>query len=268
MTVWRRRQDVPANPLTEDRKRLIQVYMDADEEEARRRALEDGGRQRRDREQARQPKAAEGQTQRVAEAQPPETTARNPAILVEAVPDESAAEAARRFAAAVEKACDQARQEAEEEMARRVAAAVEEARVEARREAAEDAARLFAEVEDLVRRQAAEQAKHEVAAAEKQAHREAAEDAAQRIAATEEVRRETREPVEKATPDAYSVEPVVPEAVEEPESGATVEDDAQDDSGEVLPLHKWVQSAKRSEESAGRDWAHALLDNRLHSQSD
>ena len=36
MTTWLRRQEVPAKPLTEDRRRLVRSYMDAEEEEDRR----------------------------------------------------------------------------------------------------------------------------------------------------------------------------------------------------------------------------------------
>src|SRR5438046_8072119 len=57
MTAWLRREDEPAKPLTEDRKRLVQSYMDAEEETARREAIEERQRQLHIREQARPPAA-------------------------------------------------------------------------------------------------------------------------------------------------------------------------------------------------------------------
>src|ERR1700757_3142776 len=104
MTAWPRRQDTPANPLTEDRKRLVHSYMDAEEEQARREAIEERERQSRIREQA--PRAAS--PERV--QQQPEGAA--PLRVVdEAVERELADEAARQVAAAEE----QARREMEQE---------------------------------------------------------------------------------------------------------------------------------------------------------
>src|SRR5438067_3388427 len=112
MTAWLRREDEPAKPLTEDRKRLVQSYMDAEEETARREAIEERQRQLHIREQARPP-AAKLHAVTPAEIPP-----------AEALPDETAEEAARLVADAEERA----RREAGEVAARQIEAAQEQAR--------------------------------------------------------------------------------------------------------------------------------------------
>src|SRR4051794_481411 len=120
MTAWPRRENEPAKPLTEDRKRLVQSYMDAEEETARREAIEERERQFYVREQARRP-AAQGTTlHAVAPAesgQAGEETVPQSIALTEAVPDETAEESARLFADAEERA----RREAGEGAARQIA---------------------------------------------------------------------------------------------------------------------------------------------------
>src|SRR4051812_13641959 len=108
MTAWLRRQDEPAKPLTEDRKRLVQSYMDAEEETARREAIEERQRQLHIREQAQQ-SPAQGATLRA--VAPPETrrqagedTAPQSLAPAEAVADETAEEAARLVADTEERA--------------------------------------------------------------------------------------------------------------------------------------------------------------------
>src|SRR6266550_3192598 len=120
MTAWLRREDEPAKPLTEDRKRLVQSYMDAEEETARREAIEERQRQLHIREQARPPAA------KLHAVTPAETP---PA---EALPDETARQ--------IEAAQERARRWADQEVRRRVAVAVGEARKEVRRELFEEVA--------------------------------------------------------------------------------------------------------------------------------
>src|SRR2546423_12862941 len=110
MTAWLRREDEPAKPLTEDRKRLVQSYMDAEEETARREAIEERERQLHIREQA-GPPAAKLHAVTPAETPP-----------AEALPDETAEEAA------IADAEERARREAGEEAARQIEAAQERAR--------------------------------------------------------------------------------------------------------------------------------------------
>src|SRR5690242_8429889 len=104
MTGWRRRQEVPVEPLTEDRRRLVHSYMDAEEEKVRREAIEERERLARIREQARRPAAELGaaeQADAAAEARGKlgQGTAGQSSVLAEAVAGETPAEAARRFAA-------------------------------------------------------------------------------------------------------------------------------------------------------------------------
>jgi len=102
MTAWPRRENEPAKPLTEDRKRLVQSYMDAEEETARREAIEERQRQLHIREQARPPAAQGATLHAVAPAetrgQAGEETVPQSIALTEAVPDETAEESARLFA--------------------------------------------------------------------------------------------------------------------------------------------------------------------------
>src|SRR5260370_19672436 len=85
MSGWLRGREGPAEPLTEDRRRLVHSYMDAEEEEARREAIEERERSARIREQARRPLAepgAEEQADAAAEARgkPAEGTAGEPRV--------------------------------------------------------------------------------------------------------------------------------------------------------------------------------------------
>jgi hypothetical protein len=43
---------------------------------------------------------------------------------------------------------------------------------------------------------------------------------------------------------------------------AAADREATDDSGKVLPLHRWVQTATQSARESAADWPHALLTNR------
>src|SRR2546423_8887102 len=110
MTAWLRREDEPAKPLTEDRKRLVQSYMDAEEETARREAIEERQRHLHIREQARPPAA------KLHAVTPAETP---PA---EALPDETAEEAATADAE------ERVRRGGGEEAARPIGAAEERGR--------------------------------------------------------------------------------------------------------------------------------------------
>src|SRR5207248_2992909 len=177
MTAWLRREDEHAKPLTEDRKRLVQSYMDAEEETARREAIEERQRQLHIREQARPPAA------KLHAVTPAETP---PA---QAVPDETAGEAARLVADAEERA----RREAGEEAARQIAEAEGQARRRADEEgerrgsaAIEEVAQQASAVEEQVRKEAAEEAARQIAAAEEQFRREVSEEAARQAVAVEE----------------------------------------------------------------------------------
>src|SRR5947207_12071413 len=160
MTAWLRREEEPAKPLTEERKRLVQSYMDAEEETARREAIEEGQRQLHIREQAPRPAAQGPKLHAVASAetrgQAGEDTVPQSIAPAQAVPDETAEEAAKLVADAVERARreasevaarqieaaqERARRWADQEVRRRVAVAVEEAREEVRQELSEEAAR-------------------------------------------------------------------------------------------------------------------------------
>src|SRR3954468_352358 len=184
MTAWPRRENEPAKPLTEDRKRLVQSYMDAEEETARREAIEERERQFYVREQARRPAAQGATLHAVAPAesgQAGEETVPQSIALTEAVlPDETAEESARLFADAEERARreageaaarqiaetqERARRWADQEVRRRVAVAVEEAREEVRRELSEEAGRRAPLAEEQARREAAGEGAEQIAAA-------------------------------------------------------------------------------------------------------
>src|SRR5207244_9041639 len=120
MTAWLRREDEPAKPLTEDRKRLVQSYMDAEEETARREAIEERQRQLHIREHARPPAAklhavAPAETR----GQAGEDTVPQSIASAVAVPNETAEETAQLVADAEERA----RREAGEVAARQIEAA-------------------------------------------------------------------------------------------------------------------------------------------------
>src|SRR5579862_3940699 len=171
MTLWRRRQEAPAQPLAEDRKRLVHSYMDAEEERTRREELEQRDRQTAVREQTRSPRATLVAVSAVEpQRSPVGDQGALPVNLVEALQREAAEEAARRIAAAEERA----RREATEEAALQIAAATERMQ----REATEEARRATEEVEQRV-----------AAAVEKardQARRELLKETAQQVAAAEE----------------------------------------------------------------------------------
>src|SRR5437773_1806815 len=155
MTAWLRREDEPAKPLTEDRKRLVQSYMDAEEETARREAIEERQRQLHIREQARPP-AAKLHAVTPAETPPaealPDETAEEAARLVADAEERARREAGEVAARQIEAAQEQARRWADQEVRRRVAVAVEEAREEVRRELSEEAARKAPLAEEQARR--------------------------------------------------------------------------------------------------------------------
>src|SRR5205807_153117 len=146
MTAWLRRKDVPAQPLAEDRKRLVRSYMDADEETARRQAIEERERQTQVRapvrgvpneDRARPDADSGGKTQGKAAGESElraddfsdavlreavKQAARQVAAVEERVQRQAAEEVARQVAAAEE----HTRRAADEEVEQRVAAAVEE----------------------------------------------------------------------------------------------------------------------------------------------
>ena len=77
--------------------------------------------------------------------------------------------------------------------------------------------------------------------------------------------------VEEVTASVATLEPEVHEALEETPTPivAVGEDNEKDASGEVLPLHKWIQSATQSDdESAAADWPHLLLSRRRPPRSE
>src|SRR5205823_4930313 len=157
MTAWLRREDEPAKPLTEDRKRLVQSYMDAEEETARREAIEERQRQLHIRDQARPP-AAKLHAVTPAETPPaealPDETAEEAARLVADAEERARREAGEEAARQIEAAQERARRWADQEVRRRVAVAVGEAREEVRRELFEEVAQQASAAEEQVRREA------------------------------------------------------------------------------------------------------------------
>jgi hypothetical protein len=246
MTGWRRQRDAPAKPLTEDRKRLVRSYMDAEEAEARREAIDELERQSRIREQARR-EAEAGAKQHVEAAAAAggigaEDTVPQSNVRVEAVRREAAEETARQVATAVE----QARREADEEAARQVAAAVEQARREADEEARHRIAAAAQQERAQARDRAAEEATHLEAVAVKRAREQGRQKAAERVVrggagAAEQPPRETAEEAPRQ---------VV----------AAAEDRARDNSTEGLPVYEWVQAATQQvDASEPADWTRDLL---------
>jgi hypothetical protein len=223
MSVWRRREPDPDTPLTEARKELVHSYMDAEESESRRRAVERFELQSRLREQART--AAAGDATRQAATTPThavEDTRRDD----DAYPED---DVARLVAAAAAAAREEGRREADEETAKQVAVAVEQAL----REAKEETVRQLAE-------------------AVARARNEAAETATRRGAVPAEPTPEpVREP-ELSEPTA----PLASEADTEP----TAEQPAEQSSIEGLPLSERIEAATRPDEATARvDWTRELV---------
>ena len=207
MAAWRREQPEPVVSLTEDRKSLIHSYMDAEEAEAHREAIEELERQSRiDAEsrgaaaeeaarqyattasEARRDAAEDTVRQSIAAAkqarrQIAEEAAQQAATAAEEARREVEEEVARQVAAAAERAREQARRDVSEEAARQVAAAVEAARREASEEAARQVAAATARARERARQDVSEEAARQVAAAIEAAHREASEEAAREVAA-------------------------------------------------------------------------------------
>src|SRR2546428_10610336 len=108
MSAGLRGEEEPAKPLTEDRKRLVQSYMDAEEETARREAIEERQRQLHIREQARPPAAQGPKLHAVAPAEtrgPAGEETGPPSVApAGAKPGETAEEAAKLVSAAGERA--------------------------------------------------------------------------------------------------------------------------------------------------------------------
>jgi hypothetical protein len=77
---------------------------------------------------------------------------------------------------------------------------------------------------------------------------------------------------EEVASNAGTIEPEASEAVDQAPppiaAAAAAEDGTPDSSGDVLPLHKWLQSATELDESAAADWPHALLSDRRNPKSD
>jgi hypothetical protein len=301
MTAWRRQQEVPSTALAEDRKRLVHRYMDAEQEKARRDAIEERERQMRTHEQARPPAAREranlyAVAATLAQPEPAEDIDRQVAAAEERARKQAAEAAAHQIAEAAE----QARRTAEKEAALRTAAAVEEALEQDRREAAEEAAREVAAAEERVRREVAEGVSRQVAAAVEEAREqdrrvEAADRAAHQIAVSEQQQAtahnltadettpveavaeltdgpaplELAESVEQNSGTAGHEPPGVADAAP-PHAVAAVEERAEDNSAEGLPLHKWVQRATRADDESdtpATDWPHALLSDRRSTDS-
>lgn len=131
VAAWLRREEEPDKSLTDARKELVHSYMDAEESETRRQAVERVERQARMREQARLAAAEE-------------------AVRRQEERGDDEDDVARRVAAAAAEAREEARREAEEETARQVAAAVEQAL----REAEDETARQVAEAVAQARQEA------------------------------------------------------------------------------------------------------------------
>ena len=207
MAAWRREQPEPVVSLTEDRKSLIHSYMDAEEAEAHREAIEELERQSRIDAESRGAAAEEAARQyattasearreaaedtarqsitaaKQARRQIAEEAAQQPATAAEEARREVEEEVARKVAAAAERAREQARRDVSEEAARQVAAAVEAARREASEEAARQVAAATARAREQARQDVSEEAARQVAAAIEAAHREASEEAAREVAA-------------------------------------------------------------------------------------
>jgi hypothetical protein len=205
MTAWLRRKNVPVQPLAEDRKRLVHSYMDADEETARRQAIEERERESQARarvravpneNRARLDAESAGKTQGKAAGE----SGLGADDFADAVLREAAKQAARQVAAAEEQgrrlaaeevarrvaaAEEHARRAADEEVEMRVAAAVEKARKEISRQAAEETTRQVAAAAERARRLAVEAAAQQGAAAHERARAEAAEETARQVAAAE-----------------------------------------------------------------------------------
>jgi hypothetical protein len=230
MAAWIRREQEPDTSLTEARKDLVHSYMDAEEADARRQAVEQRERQSRMREQARLT-AAEAAIRRQA-ATATDAGHRTADHETGRVDDD----VARQVAAAAAEAREEARREAEDETARRVAVAVEEAL----REAKDETARQVAEAVARARQEASEAAPHRPREPEPQKP-------APPLAAT---LRDTR-PQTHAKPLLEPAE----EALQEPN-----EEMPEHKSTEGLPLSERVEAATRTHEAPARvDWTRDLL---------
>jgi hypothetical protein len=133
-----------------------------------------------------------------------------------------------------------------------------------------------------VRREAAEETEIQIAAGAEQARREAAEEVNRRLAASEEKAR--KDVAEASTPlqatavelsgeqgPSKAVERVVLTEAAEPRRRESVEEAPRpvvapaeqrplDNPTEGLPLHRWLQAARQSDEgTAADDWPHDLL---------
>ena len=244
MPAWLRKEEEPDKSLTEARKELVHSYMDAEEAETRRQAVEQLERQSRSREQAR---LTAGQ------------------------------DAVRRQTAAAADA--EARRE-DEDVAQQVAAAAAEAREEAQREAEEETARQVAAAVEQALRQAKEETERQVAEAVARARQEAADTAPRPGAGVSEPapeRPREPEPAEQDQPVATTLgeaRPTVPEQpVAEPAGEAQPESDQETPRGDVappevpagrsaagLPLSKRIEAVTQPDEAAARvDWTRELL---------
>jgi hypothetical protein len=215
--------------------------MDADEEAARRQAIEERERESQVRahvrgvpneDRARPDADSAGKTQGKAAGEPElrandfadavlreaaKQAARQVAAVGEQVQRLTAEEVARQVAAAEE----HARRAADEEVELRVAAAVEEARKEISREAAEETTRQVAAAEERARRLAVEAAARQVAAAHERARAEAAEETARQVAAAERrVRAQVAEEAARQEAIARLEHPETHEQAAEPKDAA------------------------------------------------
>ena len=255
MAAWRRREPEPDTSLTEARKELVHSYMDAEESEARRQAVERVEQQSRMHEQARLVAA--------------EDKRRKDEVRRED------AEIARQVAAAVAEAREETRREAEEETARQVAAAVEQAM----RSAKDEITRQVAEAVAQARQEAAVVAAREepvVAPASEPAREPEPEEPAPLVAATlGEARRHIpvktfMQPAsEAARPETASAEATREETRQEPaEDAVDTQEQPAGHSTEGLPLSERIEAVTHPDEAATRvDWTRELLRTKKKAQT-
>jgi colicin import membrane protein len=232
MVAWRRREPEPDTSLTEARKELVHSYMDAEEAEAQRQAVERVEQQSRVREQARLVAAEDKRQQDEVRREDDEI--------------------ARQVAAAVAEAREETRREAEEETARQVAAAVEEAM----RTAKDEITRQVAEAVAQAQQEAEPVARQEPVVVEsppEQPRELEPEETAPLVAATlHEARAQVLEKpfTEPAEEVARETAPDVAGAEEQPAGHST----------EGLPLSARIEAVTHPDEAATRvDWTRELL---------
>ena len=291
MAAWLRREHEPDKSLTDARKELVHSYMDAEESEARREAIERLERQSHTREQARPLAAEEAVRRRAATATDAGQQTADDAARRSSVPE---CRAQRRTAGDAKRRGDEARRE-DDEVARLVAAAAAGAREEARREAEEETARQVAAAVEAALREAKDETARQVAEAVAHARQEAAEAARQGGVIAEPAPEQPREPEleEPAPPVAATLgearprapgktdmEPAGEAARREAAIAETTREDARQETGEEtprgvvataeqpagrnstegLPLYERIEAATQPDEATARvDWTRELL---------